>query len=148
MNVSLRTCVAGDKVITRDGKTGIYQNMSNDCPKYPHEVLIRYPSGNDLLFHYTDAGHFCSEVWEDHLDIVSVTPKVKTVRQWFELTGAPLKTKLLHNLVCQPSTQNCHVASLYDAIGRGFVWSGTPEGHEYWSNVVDLIYSLKGVPLL
>ena len=74
---------------------------------------------------------------------------MKTVRQWFELTGEPLKTKLLHNKERRkPRNQNSPAASLYDAISFGFTWSGTPEGHEYWGNVIDLIYSLKGVPLL
>jgi hypothetical protein len=73
---------------------------------------------------------------------------MKTVKQWFELTGEPLKTKLLHNLECEPQNQNSPADSLYDAIGGGFTWAGTPEGREYWGNVVDLIYCLKGVPLI
>jgi hypothetical protein len=52
----------------------------------------------------------------------------KTVKEWFEGLPEPYRTQALENLNCPE-----HIAyDMSDAIGVGFVWENTSQGHEYW----------------
>ncbi len=60
----------------------------------------------------------------------------KKVHEWFELVkDDEVKTQLLSNMEFEEI--DFKTESLSEAIKCGFEWSGTPEGHNYWSNICD-----------
>ena len=64
---------------------------------------------------------------------------MKSIREWYEGTGEPLRGKLLLNLKPERSTDKGYCLSL--AIFSGFTWDDTAEGQRYWTGVYDCLRS-------
>jgi hypothetical protein len=62
---------------------------------------------------------------------------MKSIREWFEGTGEPLRSKLLARL--HPAYADDQETSLYNALYQGFNWYGTPEGFDYWLGVSEAV---------
>ena len=59
MKIDLNNCVAGDKVITRDGRSGVYlDRLSKVNDRFPHRVEITSDDGDSMQLTYTDEGMF------------------------------------------------------------------------------------------
>jgi hypothetical protein len=64
---------------------------------------------------------------------------MKTIREWLEELPEPHRTQAINNAE-KYDMIDISVDSLIDAIGQGFIWRESPEGGNYW---VDLIIKLK-----
>lgn len=63
---------------------------------------------------------------------------MKTVREWFEELPDGIREKAIFNGDNdEPNTMDSTEYKLSLAISGGFVWSRTPEGGEFWLDVVD-----------
>jgi hypothetical protein len=71
--------------------------------------------------------------------VVSREAVMKSIREWFEGTGSPLRSKLLLNLKPEYSMEEATCLSC--AIFLGFKWADTTEKHEYWWGVYDCLRS-------
>jgi hypothetical protein len=73
MKIDLNNCVAGDKVITRDGRSGVYlDRLGKANPRFPHRVEITYPQGHSSPLTFTDEGKFAVGGREHSADIVTL----------------------------------------------------------------------------
>lgn len=67
--------------------------------------------------------------------------ETKKVREWFEQT---LPKEIAEKAIENTITLNSNPKTLYDkeesfrySLATSFMWSETPEGHEYWSKIYD-----------
>lgn len=69
----------------------------------------------------------------------------KTVEEWLNELPEHIKEKALVNL-CEAEDYNKDNIedileepedSLWDAIAGSFIWTGTPEGNDFWKNVAE-----------
>jgi len=67
----------------------------------------------------------------------------KTVNEWFNELPDGYRGRALNN--AHYSLINTYDSTMAEAICRAFSWSGTPEGHDFWSDVKD--HYAKGTPL-
>jgi hypothetical protein len=58
---------------------------------------------------------------------------MKSIREWFEGTGEPLRSKLLRCMNPERSAEQAHCLS--NAIFCGFRWDYTDEGQAFWLGV-------------
>jgi hypothetical protein len=59
MKIDLNNCVAGDKVITRDGRSGVYLGrLGKAHDRFPHRVEITGDDGDSSQLTFTDEGMF------------------------------------------------------------------------------------------
>jgi hypothetical protein len=63
----------------------------------------------------------------------------KTIEEWLELLQEPERSLAIENRRKAESLfkSRKHALSIPGALGRGFRWSGTPQGYQYW----DAVYS-------
>jgi hypothetical protein len=54
----------------------------------------------------------------------------KTAKEWFEQLPEPYRTQALENCTAKGEED-----SLSEAIFGGFIWSLTPQGYGYWSDI-------------
>jgi hypothetical protein len=72
--------------------------------------------------------------------------KDKTIRDWFlwaDAQGYEWAHKAMNNLILYPIAENRaseRVGYLFKAVMRGFSWSRTPEGSEYWTNIHNRLF--------
>jgi hypothetical protein len=64
---------------------------------------------------------------------------MKSIMEWFEGTGEPLRSKLLRNLTPERSTEQAR--SLSTAVFKGFRWDSTAEEYRYWAGVYECLRS-------
>ena len=64
---------------------------------------------------------------------------MKSIREWFEGTGEPLRSNLLRNM--NPARSTVQVCSLSSAILCGLILGLKAEGQEYWWGVYDCLRS-------
>lgn len=61
----------------------------------------------------------------------------KTPREWLQELDEPYRTQAINN--CDDdwldNTTDCD--TLFSAITNGFIWTDTPEGWDYWSELAD-----------
>ncbi len=67
----------------------------------------------------------------------------KTIKEWFNELPEGYRERAIKNT--QESRMNTHEPTMVEVIYRSFRWSGTPEGHAFWSAVKD--HYAKGTPL-
>ena len=65
---------------------------------------------------------------------------MKTFIEWFELLPEPYKTRAIRNANSQQRIDiNIECAhSMFEAINQSMIWSNTPEGSEYWSELTEI----------
>lgn len=67
---------------------------------------------------------------------------MKTIKEWLETLPEPYREQALNNSKEMNITLNSKVERLTSAISFSFIWSNSPEGFDYWW---DLIKELKGI---
>lgn len=63
---------------------------------------------------------------------------MKTIEQWFtDVLPQEVLEKAIYNTKTYsfPGRLKCEFHSFYDSINAAFVWSGTPEGFDYWFDI-------------
>lgn len=71
MSINLNNCKTGDKVTTRDGRTGIYKTNNDGCnPLFPHRIMITNFDGEQVRRTFTHEGQFAMDLSVHGLDIV------------------------------------------------------------------------------
>jgi hypothetical protein len=76
MKIDLNNCVAGDKVITRDGRSGVYlDRLSKVNDRFPHRVEITGDEGVSTQLTFTDEGMFQFSEQPCATDIVTLLNK-------------------------------------------------------------------------
>jgi len=58
----------------------------------------------------------------------------KTTVEWLMELPKEIREKAFKNQINKGNTE-----SLKDALIRGFLWADSPEGHQYWSRVYDMV---------
>ena len=58
----------------------------------------------------------------------------KTVTEWFAQLPKEFREKAIKNKINKGDAE-----SLKDALVKGFVWGDSPEGHEYWGRVYEMV---------
>ena len=68
--------------------------------------------------------------------------KIKTkVKYLAKIAEAEALEKWAYNIFSQSNNQKV-ILSTHDIIDRSFVWSKTPEGHEFWYELEQEMYGL------
>ena len=62
---------------------------------------------------------------------------MKTVKEWLETLDEPYRSQALENLNMNIEYADILEPSLADALSGAFTWKGTPQGHDYWSKLVN-----------
>lgn len=61
---------------------------------------------------------------------------MKTAREWFEELPEDVRKKAINNSE-KEGLDDIPELSLSISLFGAFVWSDTPEGHDFWSKIVD-----------
>jgi hypothetical protein len=138
MKIDLNNCVAGDKVITRDGRSGVYlDRLGGAHDRFPHRVEITGDDGDRILLTFTDEGMFGEKPCAT--DIVTLLGSgVKSISK-DQLTcilrdGTQLKFRFADYGQC---CCNCHCRDLDCNNMACSRWVRDDGKNGYWSKVSD-----------
>jgi hypothetical protein len=72
--------------------------------------------------------------------------EVDTVKIRLGALPEPYRTKALIGVNTSPLDEALDSDSIEDVIRHGFYWSGTNEGHAFWSRVADILNKDEPLP--
>lgn len=61
---------------------------------------------------------------------------MKTRRQWFDSLPEPYRKQCHENLPANRRNEDYEFPDLYACLSSSFVFSQTPQGHDYWKNII------------
>lgn len=71
---------------------------------------------------------------------------MKTIKDWLQELPEDIKEKALLNYSTEdPSKEDDNYDLMSEALFCAFVWSGTPEGHDFWENLYHSYVRLEKV---
>lgn len=109
MSVDLRTCVKGQKLLTKHGTILTYVGPSKS-PDYPHE--IEYPDGSKGT--RLDDGHVYRNSLPTDEDVVEILPTNVVAMALCEVEKVILRPNQLYLFVVMPDCPKCEsLASVY-----------------------------------
>jgi hypothetical protein len=140
MKIDLNNCVAGDKVITRDGRSGVYlDRLSKGNDIFPHRVEITGDDGNSTQLTFTDGGMFSAGEKPCATDIVTllgsgVMSISKDQQTCILRDGTQLKFRFADYGQC---CCNCHCEN-WDCNNMSCSpWGRDDHKNGYWSKMSD-----------
>jgi hypothetical protein len=141
MKINLNNCVAGDKVITRDGRSGVYlDRLSKANDRFPHRVEITENDGDSMQLTFTDEGMFQLGEKPCDTDIVTLLNKgvasISKDQQTCVLDdGTQLKFRDAEMGSC---CRNCHLDAGYDCHHMPCSpWGRDDHKNGYWAKMSD-----------
>ena len=64
---------------------------------------------------------------------------VMKIENWLEYLPEPYRSKAFYNRIHSNPWNNTEAVSLRTAVVKGFFWSSTIEGYDYWNKVANKI---------